>query len=179
MLARLALVATFLVAACGGTPESPNGAEDPVRAEAVSGRFGLAFTLPQAVWTTSEEIRGEAALMLAGGGSVALGASGGGPIAFSIAEVGGTRAMMAASDSSCETYELSAAAPIGSPIRKSGGWGADDPNAAFYRAFFNDPLLHLPAGVWDISAVATFIEGAGCQGQSHELTATIRISVAD
>lgn len=35
---------------------------------------------------------------------------------------------------------------------KSGGWSEDDPNAGFYRRFYSNPELLLPAGNYEISA---------------------------
>ena len=178
MLVRLLLVAGLLVVACG-SPADPSTLDAPARSEAVDGRFGLAFELPRTTWTTREAVEGQAALLLLGNGRTEIGASGAGPIAFSIIEVGGARAMGAASTADCATHVLSATEPITSRITKSGGWSEDDPNAAFYEAFFADPALHLPPGTWDITAVATFIEGRGCAGASHDLSATIRITVTD
>jgi hypothetical protein len=178
MLLRLLLVAGLLVGACESPPD-PSALEAPARAETVDGRFGLAFELPRTTWSSREAVEGQAALILLGNGRTEIGASGGGPIAFSIIEVGGTRIMGAASNDDCATHVLSAAEPITSRITKSGGWSEDDPNAAFYEAFFADPALHLPPGTWDVTAVATFIEGRGCAGASHDLSATVRITVTD
>jgi hypothetical protein len=47
------------------------------------------------------------------------------------------------------TFERGVVTPM--PYRKSGGWDGNDPNAAFYQAFFKDPRLILPAGHWQIS----------------------------
>jgi hypothetical protein len=66
-----------------------------------------------------------------------------------------------------------------SPIKKSGGYSDSQPDAAFYRAFFADPLVRLPAGEWDITAIAVFTEGLGCQGVSHSMSATIRVVVTE
>jgi hypothetical protein len=178
MLVRLLLATGLLVGACG-SPDGPSPLDAPARSEAVDGRFGLVFELPRTTWTTRDAIEGQAALLLLGDGRTVIGASGAGPIAFSIVEVGGTRTMDAASTADCATHVLSAAEPITSRITKSGGWSQDDPNAAFYEAFFADPTLHLPPGTWDITALATFIEGRGCAGASHDVSATIRITVTD
>jgi hypothetical protein len=59
---------------------------------------------------------------------------------------------------------------------KSGGFAAEDPDAAFYRTFFADPLVRLPAGTWEITAVADFSEGA-CDGAHHTLRAPITVTI--
>jgi hypothetical protein len=68
--------------------------------------------------------------------------------------------------------------PITSPIMKSAAWGADDPNADFYRNWImSGPEVHLPAGIWTITAWAWPTEGALCDGQSYVLRATVSILV--
>jgi len=174
------LLAGVLVAACDAAPAPPSP-PGGARAEAISGPFGLAFELPKLTWASNEPIAGQATLAIAGGGVgvVTIGASGGGPLMFSIAEVDGTRRMDAASQADCVGHQLAPGAPIRSGITKSGGWDGADPHADFYRAFFADPLLHLPAGTWDITAIASFTEGADCAGPSHAMSAPIRIVVTD
>jgi hypothetical protein len=179
MLLRLILAAGLLVGACG-SPDGPSPLDSRARAETVDGRFGLALELLRTSWSSREAIAGQAALvLLVGNGRTEIGASGAGPIAFSIVEVGGSRAMGAASTADCATHLLSATEPITTPLTKSGGWSQDDPNAAFYEAFFADPALHLPPGTWDITAVATFNDARGCEGASHDMSATVRITVTD
>ena len=60
-------------------------------------------------------------------------------------------------------------------IVKSGGFSADDPDAAFYRAFFSEPLVRLPAGRWEIAAVASFV--VGDRRPEHSLRASITVTV--
>ncbi len=68
--------------------------------------------------------------------------------------------------------------PIASGLNKSGGFSADDPDAAFFRAFLNgDPVVRLPPGDWTITANAHFVEEAGCTGKVHLMTASIPIHV--
>lgn len=98
-------------------------------------------------------------------------------VGFEFAEVGGDRLMGSFMTADCRPYTLSAVQPAVTAITKSGGWSEDDPHAAFYRAFFADPLVHLPAGDWDVTAFADFVEGHGCDGASHTIKATIRVHV--
>lgn len=178
------IAATFLlvvlVGACAPAPSpSADVPAQPVSAAANDGPYRLTFELPRSTWSTAEVIEGKATLALTQGDLQELGGSGGGVIAFGFREIGGTRSMGPAMQGDCATHELRADRPITSPITKSGGWSADDEHAAFYQAFFATSGVTLPAGQWEITAMATFIEGAGCAGRSVELSAPITITVAD
>jgi hypothetical protein len=63
------------------------------------------------------------------------------------------------------------------PFEKSAGWSQDDPNADFYRDWSADPLLHLPAGTWLVTAYSNFMVGGGCSGESVELQTSIVITI--
>jgi hypothetical protein len=65
------------------------------------------------------------------------------------------------------------------PFVKSGGFSEDEPLAPFYRAYFADPQLRLPAGTWTISAGGSFYSGADCGAgfPLHELTAAVSLTV--
>jgi hypothetical protein len=52
-----------------------------------------------------------------------------------------------------------------------------DANAAFVRAFLEGEGTHLPAGTWDITAIAGFVDGRACSGQPHKTRATVRVTV--
>lgn len=164
-------------------PASPPPAAPPsVRsgtAEQVEGRFRLTFSLPRTTWSSDEGIEGVAALALIDGDLAELsGASS--LLAFTFAEVDGRRQMGPAWDTICARYRLPAGSPIISPITKSGGYGEGDPDVNFYRSFFADPLVRLPAGDWDISAVAEFIDDPDCRGEDdHSMRATVRVHVTD
>ncbi len=79
----------------------------------------------------------------------------------------------------CAPYTIRAGAPLESPIRKSGTYDSDEPGWEFYYNFLRDPLVHLPAGRWTISAIAWFYEGAGCEGASHRLITTVQLEVSE
>lgn len=147
-------------------------------AEDVDGRFRLTFTLPRTTWSTDEGIQGEATLALTDGGLVELGVAGNGPIEFIFKEVDGDRNIGPAWDTACASAQLGADSPIVRSIRKSGGYSDDQPDAAFYRSFFADPLVRLPAGDWDITAIAEFMDGRDCRiaGQVS-MQATLRVHI--
>lgn len=176
MLRRFAIVLAVLLAACSGPTPSPTVSS--ATAEKVEGPFRLVFTLPRTTWSSGESIEGQSQLSLLAGAPVTLGGSGSGVLGFGFAEVGGRRQMGPAMTADCRSYRIAADEPIVSPIAKSGGFSTDGPDAAFYRAFFADPLIHLPAGEWDITAVAEFAE-RDCGGPQHTLEATIRVRVTE
>lgn len=157
-------------------PSSPSLATGT--AEDVEGRFRLTFVLPRTTWSADEAIEGEAVLALIDAESAELGVAGNGPIEFVFKEVGGSREMGPAWDTVCDSAQLTAASPFVRSIRKSGGWGDGQPDADFYRSFFADPLVRLPAGDWDITAVAEFMDGRDCaSADQHSMRATVRVHV--
>jgi len=81
--------------------------------------------------------------------------SGGGPVSFGLEQIDGDIKMDAVQTTDCAKHEYARGVPVAVPFQKSGGFPDDDPNAAFYRAFFADPVLRLPAGHWRISATAS------------------------
>jgi hypothetical protein len=143
--------------------------------EAVDGPFRLVFTLRRDTWRAGEPIDGRARLEIATGGADLVG-SGSGLVLFGFRELGGSRRMDPAMTADCAPYRLEAGAPIVTGITKSGGFSAEDPDAVFYRTFFADPLVRLPAGRWEITAVATFVVGA-CGNPEHTLRAPITVTV--
>lgn len=167
------------VAGCAASP-TPGPTETnalPARAEDVEGPFRLVFELPNTTWSAGEAIEGQATLSVVGAGMAEVSGSGGGLLGFGFLAVGGRRHVEPGWDLSCVLYRLAAGRPILSPITKSGGFSADDPDAAFYRAFLADPLVRLPAGDWQITAVASFVHGRECSGRSYLLTATVLVHV--
>jgi hypothetical protein len=160
----------------------PLGSPSPATgtAEDVDGRFRLTFVLPRTTWSADEAIEGEAVLALIDDELAELGVAGNGPIEFIFKEVGGSREIGPAWDTVCDSARLAAASPIVRSIRKSGGYGDDQPDADFYRAFFADPLVRLPAGDWDITAVAEFMDGPDCaSADQHSMRATVRVQITD
>jgi hypothetical protein len=75
---------------------------------------------------------------------------GGGPVVFTMRQLDGPLQMDGTHTADCtrKTFARGAAAQI--PFQKAGAWDEADPNAAFYRQFFSDPLLRLPAGRWEL-----------------------------
>lgn len=153
------------------------GGRGSAEAEVSDGPFHLAFSLTKSTYLTTEPIEGTATLSVTDGLARTLTGPAGSPIGFSMVEVGGTRHMDAGWRDKCAPYAVGPDSPLTRPLTKSGGWGADDPNAAFYEQFFADPEIHLPPATWDISVVTDFFDGNACDGTRYELQATIRIEV--
>lgn len=157
---------------------SPSGPNEVQRADDLQGPFQLVFELPKDTWRTNEAIIGLATLSLVEGSEVDLSGGGGGLLrGFEFTEVNGTRHVEPVWTTECGRYRLEPGKPISSSITKSGGFISDQPEADFYREFFKDPAVRLPAGDWTITAIASFTEGLDCRGPSHTLRATILVHI--
>jgi hypothetical protein len=178
---RLLVLLALSLVACGGSgpTASPPGSQVVSQVVDTAGPFRLTFALPRTTWASGDAIEGEALLALTAGNQAAIFGSGGGVLAFEFKQVGGDRHVDPVWTADCAPHVLTATRPIRSAITKSGGWSDDKPDAQFYRDFFADPVVRLPVGEWDITAVAMFVEGEGCGGASHALRATIRVRVTD
>lgn len=144
---------------------------------AIDGSYRLELVLPRLTWNAGDPISGTAILSLTDGqpakvaGAAAL-------IGFAYDEVGGVRHVAPIWDQSCVLYPLDPATPQSVALDKSGAVQGNEPDADFLRTFLADPEIHLPAGTWDISAIASFSE-TGCAGPNKTMTATVRIHVAE
>jgi hypothetical protein len=167
------------LAASVETSQAKPSQSEPSQAESIDGPFQLTFVLPRTSWHSGEAIVGEARLSLIRGAKAQLSGSGTGLVAFRFRDLSGNRLVEPAWTADCKHYLLAAGDPIDSEITKSGGWSEDEPNADFYRAFFADPDLHLPGGDWEITAIASFLEGPSCDGPGHLIETPIRIHVEE
>jgi hypothetical protein len=175
MRRSITLLIALLVGACG-TGTTPLGTPDPATATATQGRFALAFTIDRATVHPADTIVGAATLtLLTPGGATVTGSSD--MVTFEFAEVGGAgRDVVPASPSDCSPHQVISSGGIETPIAKS-GVVVDGPNADWYRQFLQDPLIRLPAGEWEITAIATFFDGRACVGQPYDLRATVQVHV--
>ena len=166
-----------LVAACAESDApSPAVTAGPAEASDREGRFQLVLSLPSMTFPASEPITGEAVLTTLDGSGAGIAGSGGGVIAFSFSEIGGSRSMGFAMTSDCSPHTVPAGGGLRSSLRPSGAWSDDDPNADFYRAFAQGSDVRLPAGAWRITAHAVFM-GAGCVQPEHTLEASTVVVV--
>jgi hypothetical protein len=172
------LIAALLVAACGpGTTTPADVTPDPAAATATSGRFSLSLTVDRTTLRTGDNISGRADLTMIAGTTGVLS----GPteiVAFEFIEIGGQqRRVLPANRDMCAPHQLGSDSPLTTEMYKSGGFSDADPNAGFVRDFLQGPEIRLPAGEWDISAIATFSEGRDCAAQPHAIRATVRVHV--
>ena len=176
--AALALVALAVVG-CGPSTTTPaDVTPDPRTAITPAGRFEVRFTVDRTTLRTGDNIAGTAELWLKAGGSGLLSGSSD-LFAFEFVEVGGqNRAVAPVVSSDCSPHQVGADQPLTSPIVKSGAVVDGNPQAAFVRQFLEGPEIHLPAGTWDITAVAGFVDGRSCSGLPYAIRATIRVTVS-
>jgi hypothetical protein len=135
------------------------------------------LVLPHLDWKATDTITGTAILSFAGSAPTTIYGSGGGVIVFSYDEVGGNRHVNWVMTADCGPHPLDPATPITAELSKSGAVGGNEPDADFLRSFLADPQIRLPAGTWDITAVAVLYEGAGCSGGEHTMKVPVRITV--
>jgi hypothetical protein len=105
-----------------------------------------------------------------------LGGSGSGLVVVSLLQLDGPLDIGGGSDDMCAQYAIAPGSPLTQRYVKSGGWSGEDPHAAFYKAFFADPVLRLPRGTWRVVANAWFTVG-DCSMASHQLNATFDLRV--
>ena len=167
------------VAACGtpGPTIDPAAPTGRVEAGAVEGRFQVTFAIDRGVVRSSEPVKGEARLLLlAPGGANLSGPSS--VFVFDFMEVGGEgRHVAPVWDAVCAPHRVTANTPIASPILKSGA--VTGPQAGFIADFLKGTDVRLPRGTWDITAIAMFVDGEGCQGVNHTIQASVRVHVSE
>ncbi|MEP6638066.1 MAG: hypothetical protein ABJC39_01840 [Chloroflexota bacterium] len=178
---RLLVLVAFSLVACGvpAPTASPAGKHETTQVVDVVGPFQLTFALPLTTLASGDAIEGEAQLALMAGNQAKVFGSGGGLLAFEFQQIGGGRHIEPVWTADCAPHTLATNQPMRSAITKSGGWSNDQQDAQFYRDFFADPVVRLPIGEWDITAVAMFVEGEGCGGASHTLRASIRVRITN
>jgi hypothetical protein len=77
----------------------------------------------------------------------------------------------------CAPFSITAADPLRVSYKKSGGWDPGEANEPFYRAFFEEPDLRLPAGLWEMTAEAKLVLPPACDGRAVELSASLTLRV--
>lgn len=98
---------------------------------------------------------------------------------FRVEQLDGDLGMGPGWEEPCVLHQLQSGEPLTVPFEKSAGWGQDDPNADFYRDWSADPVLHLPAGTWLVTAYSDFVVGSGCSGERVDMQASIVLTVVD
>jgi hypothetical protein len=173
----LTAVALFAIACGNSNVTSVDVTPDPQTVSAIDGRFEVRFTVDRTTLKPGDNITGTAELWLKAGGSGAI--SGSSQLfSFDFVEIGGQqRSIVAVISADCSPHQLGTDRPLTSPVYKSGAMDGEGANAEFRRQFLQGDAINLPAGTWDITAVAGFIDGRSCSGQPHQIRSTIRVHV--
>jgi hypothetical protein len=152
-IALITLIAgAACTAGCGDDGASPD--TGPITSSAEGNGFVLAVTLPTNTYTPVDPIDLQVTLTWQGAEPTKkVWGSAGGPLMFALKQLDGPIEIGPASDAACGIHEFVRGVPQVSGYRKSGGYSDTDPNAAFYKAFFADPMLRLPVGQWRISVI--------------------------
>jgi hypothetical protein len=189
---RLIAVACFAFGlwACAPSPATTTSAppsspaevatctEDCPTASDTSGAFRLELVLPRVEWKSDEPLTGTVTLSYDGPNRTKIYGSAG-LLNFRYAEVGGPHKVEPVSTAECGSYDADPATPMSKPLSKSGAFSDDDPDVAFLRSFLTAPDVRLPAGTWDVTALAQFTEGGMCGAGGHSMAATVRVTVSD
>jgi hypothetical protein len=161
-----------------GPATSQSSANGPVVDTVEDARFRLTLTTPRGVFGTDEAIEAVAKLTYLGplpNETIFHAMS---PVAFMIEEVGGSgRTMGGAMEQPCLHTALSRDVSLALPFAKA-GVPTSDPLSGFNQAWYEDPVLRLPAGRWRIVAGLDAYIGE-CGGEAHSLTATNVIDVTE
>ena len=155
---------------CSGTCPSASTTDGPFRLELV---------LPRLDWKKDEPMSGMAILSFDGSAPTTIYGAGASVVTFAYAEVGGTRKVDPVWTADRAWHALDPATPINADLSKSGAMPDAGPDADFLRAFLTGPDVRLPAGTWDITALAIFTEGGERVGGEHSMNATVRVTVGD
>jgi hypothetical protein len=181
--AILVVLALLLGIGCDAptTPSpSPSAPAQAVPIERVSGdaEFLLTMRVGSARYRAGEPIDIAWTLTYRGpkDGIDALG-SGSGLIGLSLAQLEGPLRIESAMSADCRPYRFLRGEAVPVPYRKSGAYSAADPNAAFYKAYFDDPVVRLPAGTWKLTAATEFATGEGCTPPWHRFRLEMTIVV--
>jgi hypothetical protein len=158
---------------------SPSPAPTPpgVADEDRDGDFLLTLRSPRTSFPATEPLEIEATLVYDGTREeVRASGSSTGLVAISISQLDGTMQIGGLQLADCAPYSLRSGEAIDAPLQFSGGYGDDDPNIDFYRAFYEGgPPYHLPPGRWRVDASAGFFLGQCDPDQSVDLRTSIEI----
>ena len=133
--------------------------------------------MPKVEWKSDQPVTGTATLSYGGPDPTTISGSGT-LIGFRYTQIDGSHKVEPVSTADCRRYEIDPATPMNAPLSKSGALSPEDPDFDFLRSFLTAPDVRLPAGMWDVSALAQFTEG-DCGPGGHSMAATVRVTVTD
>ncbi len=181
-MARLSIgaVAAVVLVQVGGLvlrdQPPPTGPGDPVGATAEDANFRLALTTPRAIYSPEDAIEPVATMTYLGPRATETISHAAYPIGFQIKEIGGERLMGGAMRQPCLQTELAKGEAAVLPFGKAGN--PDEPKGGFDLAWYEDPILRLPEGTWQIIAYLDVWVGE-CGGERHQLTVENVIQVVE
>ena len=153
---------------------SPKGGTN-TRGEGSDELFSLTIHADSGRYAAEEPIKIATTLRFVGDEPTTVTSSGGGLVVFSIEQLDGPVDVEGAQTADCMPYEYRPGDTESTGFRKSGGYSNDDPMADFWRSFFGEPELRLPAGEYRITATAGY--GAPECGEERTIEASIVIVV--
>jgi hypothetical protein len=169
----LAIVLAATLSACGLV----TGSKAPVSVDR-EGPFVRRFEATAPTYREGQAVMAVARMSYDGPDTVAhLSGSGSGPILFNIEQLDGDIDQSAFQHDNCRPYDLNADQPFEVPFRKSGSFDPRAADAAFWRAFFDEPRLLLPAGQYRLTAVVDLLVGVGCANPSLDLSTSLMVRV--
>jgi hypothetical protein len=143
-----------------------------------NGPFVLSFEASAPSYAANEPVIAVAQLGYDGPETVAhLSGSGSGPILFDIEQLDGDLDQSAFQDDDCKPHDLPAGQPVEIAFRKSGAFDPASPRANFWRDYFKEPDLRLPAGHYRLTAHVELSIGSGCTNEPLDLRASLVIDV--
>ncbi|MCR2805803.1 hypothetical protein [Paenibacillus soyae] len=154
----------ILLSACGSDKtEEPMGTMPPALAEKMAepklvhkdDLFEMKLNIGRTEFKTGEPIELSASLTYIGEEESITVWGPGTRVVFAITD-GKDFDMDGATTLELASHELARGETFEYPFEKSGGFGADDPDAAFWKKFYAEKELRLPAGTYLISAVCNF-----------------------
>lgn len=160
-----------------GVSPSPTASKSPVPATTASpgpatgssedGMFRLELSTPRGTYGPDDAIEPIATVTYLGPKSSETIYHAASPVGFLIQEVGGARQMDGGMDEPCLNTAVERDVPIAYSFEKAG-----TTEHGFDRAWYEDPVLHLPVGTWRIRAyldAAVADRTADCGGVRHRL----------
>jgi hypothetical protein len=177
-------IAITVEAAPNSSTEPPAPTELPNSPQSVTvrdGVFELTIRSDKMHYASGEPIDVTVALTYWGNEpSIETFGSGGGRFFRAIRQLGGDLEMEGLLTADCRPQgELMRGQPVEAPWGKSVAYAADDPNADFYREWFRDPTLWLPAGTWTFTVSTSFAVGQGCGPAASQLSVSLTVVVSD
>lgn len=151
-------------------------------AEARDARFRLTLRIDRERYRAGEPIEAGATLTFLGPeAAITASGSGSGLVLIALEQLDGPLDPHGAGQDDCRPFDLRAGQPVEIHYVKSGGWDADGRDAAWYAAFFKDPTLRLPPGVWQLTAYLDAFIGEPCaiDGERHQLQTAVTFQVVD